>query len=102
MFLLAFNPNLQKLQNQNHKGYKLGNQSYVTLPYTDDFCLISTNKATHQTIINKIQTQVSSMGMKIKPTKWRRFSLCAGKPKVEIFHIGDKNVPSIRDEEQKS
>ena len=39
--------------------------------------------------------------MKIKPTKWRRFSLCAGKPKVEIFHIGDKNVPSIRDEEQK-
>ena len=101
VFLLVFNPILQELQNQNHKGYKLGDQSYVTLPYADDFCLISTHKATHQKLIDKIHTHVSSMGMKLKPTKCRGFSLCAGKPKAEIFHIGDKNVPSIRDEEQK-
>ena len=41
------------------------------------------------------------MGMKLKPSKCRGFSLCAGKPKAEIFHIGDNDVPSIRDEEQK-
>ena len=48
IFLLVFNPILQDLQNNFHTGYKLGDISYVTLPYADDFCLISTHKGTHQ------------------------------------------------------
>ena len=101
VFLLVFNPIIQELQSQSHKGYKLGDISYITLPYADDFCLISTNKATHQKLINKIHSQIASMGMKLKPSKCRSFSISAGKPKVEPFHIGDSYVPSIRDEEQK-
>ena len=101
MFLLVFNPIIQDLQNQSHKGYKLGDTSYVTLSYADDLCLISTNKATHKNLINKIHTQVSSMGMKLKPSKCRSFSLSAGKPEAVPFYIGDSEVPSIGDEEQK-
>ena len=41
------------------------------------------------------------MGMKLKPSKCRSFSLSAGKPSTVPFHIGDSDVPSIRDEEQK-
>jgi hypothetical protein len=41
------------------------------------------------------------MDMKLKPSKCRSFSCSARKPKVEPFHIGDSEVPSIRDEEQK-
>ena len=75
IFPLVFNPILQDIQNQSHKGYKLGDFSYVTLPYADDFCIISTHKTTHQHLINTIQSHISSMGMKLKPSKCRWFSL---------------------------
>ena len=96
-----FNPILQDLQNNSHTGYKLGDKSYVTLPYADDFCIISTHKGTHQNIINKIHSHISSPGMKLKPSKCRSLSLCSGKPKNEAFFIGDNLVPSICDEKQK-
>ena len=55
IFLMVFNPIIQSLQNQSAKfGYKLGETSYVTLPYDDDFCLISTHKTSHQNLINQI------------------------------------------------
>ena len=101
IFLLVFNPILQNLQSNSHKGYKVGGVPIVTLPYADDFCLISTHKTTHQNLINSIHTQVTSMGMKLKPSKCRSFSLTSGKPEAIKFKIGDNEVASIRDEEQK-
>ena len=101
IFLLVFNPILQKLQENSHKGYKLGDISHVTTPYADDFCLISTNLKSHQKLINEIHSQITSMGMKLKPSKCRSFSCSAGKPKVVSFHIGDNEIASIKDEEQK-
>ena len=95
VFLLVFNPILQDLQNQSNKGYKLGDESYVSLPYADDFCLISTRRATHQNLIDKIHSQVSTMGLKLRPDKCRAFSLSAGKQDVVAFHIGEHPVPSI-------
>jgi hypothetical protein len=41
------------------------------------------------------------MGMKIKPSKCRTYSLCSGRHTVVPFHIGGSPVASIRDEEQK-
>ena len=41
------------------------------------------------------------MGMKLKPSKCRSFSLCSGTPTVIPFPIGGSPVASIRDEEQK-
>jgi hypothetical protein len=41
------------------------------------------------------------MGMKLKPSKCRSFSISAGQPKDIPFFIGENRVPSIKDEEQK-
>ena len=41
------------------------------------------------------------MGMMLKPSKCRSFSLKSGRPEKENFKIGEHPVPSIADEEQK-
>ena len=41
------------------------------------------------------------MGMKLKPSKCRSFSISRGTPVATSFHIGDNEISSIRDEEQK-
>ena len=69
LFILTFNPVLQMLLDQDEKGYNLNGERYITLPYADDFCLLSTNKRTHQKIINIINQNILSMGMRLKPSK---------------------------------
>ena len=95
---------------KNNFGYNLrlknivddeGINKYITLPYADDFCLITTNKRTHQKVINEIDNNINSMGMKLKPSKCRSFSLSSGSSKVVDFFIGEYRVPSISEEEQK-
>ena len=101
IFLLVFNPILQYLTENSKFGYKLQDQNFITLPFADDFCLITTDKRTHQRMIKKIDENINSMGMMLKPSKCRSFSLKGGKPAKEIFKINDHPVPSIADEEQK-
>ena len=36
-------------------------KKFITLPYADDFCLITTNKRTHQKLINEIDENIESM-----------------------------------------
>ena len=43
IFLLAFNPVLKSLQEELGSGYNLRGENFITLPYADDFCLITTN-----------------------------------------------------------
>ena len=40
------------------------------------------------------------MGMRLKPSKCRNFSISAGKAAKVPFSIGDSPVPSIADEDQ--
>ena len=103
---MVFNPVLQHLKNmEEDHGYKLHTDDktthHITLPYADDFCVITTNMRTHQKIINIIQSNISSMGMRLKPSKCRHFSVSSGQPKDIPFHIGHTRIPSIRDEDQK-
>ena len=56
---------------------------------------------THQKLINEINNNINSMGMKLKPSKCRSFSLSRGSSKVVDFFIGESRVPSISEEEQK-
>ena len=39
--------------------------------------------------------------MKLKPSKCRSFSITSGKASVVPFKIGEHNIPSIKDEDQK-
>ena len=43
IFLLAFNPILQFLKENCKFGYKIKEEKFITLPFADDFCLISTD-----------------------------------------------------------
>ena len=106
IFLMVFNPVLLHLKSLEEKfGYKLHTDtadiSHITLPYADDFCLITTHKTSHQNIINAIHSNISSMGMRLKPGKCRSFSVSGGKPKDVPFYIEDYRIPSIKGEEQK-
>ena len=67
-------------------------RNFITLPYADDFCLITTNKRTHQKLINEINNNINSMGMKLKPSKCRSFSLSRGSSKVVDFFIGESHL----------
>ena len=83
---MVFNPILLDLKNKAESvGYKLGDYSYVTLPYADDFCLITTNLKTHQRLISDISDKITSMGMMLKPSKCRSVSISSGKSKVVPF-----------------
>merc|ERR1712004_65208 len=52
-------------------------------------------------VVHDTLPHITSMGMKLKPSKCRSFSLLGGSPSVVPFHIGGSPVASIRDEEQK-
>ena len=103
IFLIVFNPIIQHLQNQSKFGYNLSENedNFITLPYADDFCLITCDKRTHQRIINEISKNINSMGMKLKPSKCRSFSIKSGAPEIVHFDIEGYKVPSIAEEEQK-
>jgi len=101
IFLLAFNPIIQFLINKSEFGYDLNGKKFITLPYADDFCLISTNLKTHQKFINEIKKSIESMGMMLKPSKCRSFSLKSGSPSVVSFFIGETRISSVSEEEQK-
>ena len=92
---------MQFLKENEQFGYKLQDEKFITLPFADDFCLITTDKRTHQRMMNKINDHINSMGMMLKPSKCRSFTLKAGRPEKENFKISEHPVPSIADEEQK-
>ena len=75
--------------------------SIITLPYADDFCLITSDLRAQKKIIADINDSINSMGMKLKPSKCRSFSISSGKATDIPFHIGEHRIPSIKDEEQK-
>ena len=82
-------------------GYTINNKKFITLPYADDFCLITTNKRTHQRLMDKINNNITTMGMKLKPSKCRTFSISSGTPSITDFFIAQDRIPSISEEEQK-
>ena len=63
--------------------------------------MITTNLKTHPKLINNINNNIESMGMMLKPSKCRSFSISRGSSKVVDFYIGEHRVPSISEEEQK-
>ena len=101
IFLLAFNPVIESLQAQKQFGFEISGDKFITLPYADDFCLITTNQRTHQRLMNSISNNIESMGMRIKPSKCRTFSIKSGSPSVVDFNFNGVHIPSIFAEEQK-
>ena len=91
----------QFLQKEENSGFNLKGQNFITLPYADDFCLITTNSRTYQKLMNLIDEHIESMGMRLKPVKCRTFSLKSGKPSKVDFNIKKSIIPNLFEEEQK-
>ena len=101
IFLIAFNPILESLELEKKLGFQSDGKDFITLPYADDFCLMTTNLKTHQRLMSKINTQIQSMCMRLKPSKCRTFSLRSGKPTNVSFHLDGKNMCTLFQDDQK-
>ena len=97
-----FNPIIQYLKlKEDGYGYKLNGNSVITLSYADDFNLITSNKRTHQRVINELHSITSSMNLTLKPEKCKKLSICSGSPKIVPFSLGGKELDSIKDSPMK-
>lgn len=72
----------------------------ITVPFTDDFCLIMGNKMTELYLIKEINSNILSMGMKLKPSKCHIFSVSGGTSKVAPFNIEGTPIPLMSVEQQ--
>ena len=102
IFILVFNPIIQYLKlKEDRYGYKLNGNSVITLPYADDFNLITNNKITHQRLINELHSITSSMNLTLKLEKCKNLSICSGSPKIVPFSLGGKDLDSIKNSPMK-
>ncbi len=102
VFLVAFNPILEVLQNVKHKGYMLNKDTkIICTPFADDFNLITTHKKTHQNLMDEIYSNTTSMGLKLKPSKCRTFSIVSGKPTAVSFALGESLLETIENDPHK-
>ena len=68
---------------------------FITLPFADDFNLITRDLRKHRKLMKRLYELTSSMGLKLKPRKCRSLSVKAGKS-VEIdFTLGESTIASI-------
>ena len=96
IFLTVFNPILEKLKEYSHKGYSLDQQTkIISTPFADDFDLLTTNRKTHQKLMNDIHSWTQSMGLKLKPSKCKTFSIVSGKPTPVTFSLNGSQLDTI-------
>ena len=96
VFLICFNPIIEKLKQESKFGYDLNGTKYITTPFADDFNLITTNKRTHQRLINNINGWINSMGLKLKPPKCVSISIISGKPTPVNFEINNSPINTLQ------
>ena len=96
IFIICFNPILEELSKfRESDGYDLEGRNFITLPFADDFNLITRDLRKHKKLMKKIDNLTSSMGLKLKPRKCKSLSIMAGKSRELIFTLGDNEIGSI-------
>ena len=101
IFLIVFNPLIERLQQEIKFGYEIQNMSYISTPFADDFNIITTNRNSHQRIINLINNCCKSMGLKLKPSKCRSLSIVSGSSCDIPFSIDGIEVETLKTEHHK-
>ena len=96
IFLICFNPIIETLKEIEGKfGFSLNGERVITLPFADDFNLITTDKRRHQKIIDQLLSLTQSMGLKLKPKKCKSLSIQAGRSTDIEFRLGNDIMKSI-------
>ena len=97
-FLMCFNPILEDLKKfEQLDGYCLDGMSFISLPFADDFNLITRDIRKHWKLMIRLHDLITSMGLKLKPQKCRSLSTStkAGKSVEVVFPLGDAEISSI-------
>ena len=76
-------------------GYSLDGMSFITLPFADDFNLITRDVRKHKKLMARLHKLTTSMGLKLKPAKCRSLSIKAGKSQEIVFSLGESEIASI-------
>ena len=89
IFLMCFNPILEDLKKfEATDGYCLEGMSFITLPFADDFNLITRDVRKHRKLMIRLHELTTSMGLKLKPPKCRSLSIRAGKSEEVVLFVG--------------
>ena len=70
-------------------------QSHAILFYAGDFNIITSNKITHERLINELHSITSSKNLTFKPDTCKNLSTCSGSSKIVPFSLGGKHLDSI-------
>jgi len=92
---MVFNPIIEFQQSRNDCGFNLNGEKLITLTYSNELCLITTDLRKHQKIQNEIKSKIESMGMRLKSAKCRSFSIRSGLPSRINFTVGETEIPNI-------
>ena len=96
IFLMCFNPILEDLKRfEANDGYVLNDMPFISLPFADDFNLITRDIRKHRKLMVRLNDLIRSMGLKLKPRKCRSLSVKAGKSEEVAFSLGDDEILSI-------
>jgi len=96
IFLICFNPIIEDLKRfEASDGYCLDGVPFITLPFADDFNLITRDIRKHRRLMVRLNDLTKSMGLKLKPRKCRSLSIKAGKSEEVAFSLGEDEIRSI-------
>ena len=76
-------------------GYCLNGKSFISLPFADDFNLITRDLRKHKKLMARLHDLTMSMGLKLKPRKCKSLSIKAGKSIEVGFFLGNSEISSI-------
>ena len=72
VLLICFDPVLEDLKRfEESDGYCLDGIGYITLPFADDFNLITRDIRKHRKLMARLHDLTTSMGLRLKPRKCR-------------------------------
>ena len=101
IFLMVFNPIIQHLKLKEDSGYSLNGMKFITLPFADDFCLITSDKRKHQKTMNQILEITQSMNLQLKPVKCKTISIRCGVPCEVQFSLGSDVLKTVKEAPEK-
>ena len=95
---MVFNPIIQHLKLNEDSGYSLNYMKFISLPFADDLCSITSDKRKHQKTMNHMLKIMQSIILQLKPVKCKTISIRRGVPCEVQFSLGsdDKRLSKKR------